>query len=214
MRLILPVLICLANLFLSSGVRAEQKPLYFLAMGLIKADKVQSFDKFLKQVTPIWQRHGMRPLFRGRPIDLHGPKAFLESRSSAFNDITLLKAASRQQFQNYLQDPYYRAVRELRLDASESFVVLEGMAESNAGEGFLSKTPLVAIKLRSDSESAVDTNLTLTIDLAGQIKGPVPDYLETIKTVDFHAVSFDDNPASFIPDSGSGASLIILESLK
>ena len=201
----------LSGLVLAQTVASQPRAeaLYFTYLTKISSGQQQTFERFLNEVQPIWDRHEMTVLARARIVDAYGTLG----DGFAPTEFGLLRAANRNAFNAYLSDPDYESIKELRTNSAEYFFVLESVGSAEDGPDFLKKTPLVALVLGTESKRREQANVALKINLAAAVKGTVPASLLTPGHLRFHAVSYDDNPTAFFSDSDPDAILLIGENL-
>ena len=193
--------------FVSSIGRAIAEPIYFVGLAKLKAEKSDLFESFMVRVNPIWKRHGLTLIARGKLIGSYGA----EHPHSTPDQVLIIRANSRVKFQDYLKDSEYQMIKGIRLDATRTFYVLEGKSVFENALKFLNNAPLFAIKLNQNMEVLKQSNLSLNISLVANILGSVPPTLKAIKSVNIIALSYDDNPAQFSIDENVNAQLLVLQ---
>ncbi|MEL6751775.1 MAG: hypothetical protein AAFO70_06815 [Pseudomonadota bacterium] len=150
---------------------AFAEALTFLAIASGPEGKQSQYEQFLKDVAPVWQRHGMSVVMRVTPLD-PWPKRF--------DDIALLKVTSRDGFQAYLADPDYRAIADQRLKAVDRLVILEGpLGVLPASRPVGTQLSLV---LQRDCRADVPA---ARVDLVGHVKGPRDQLFEEVGCIRF-----------------------------
>lgn len=194
---------------LISTVPASGQSLYFISLAWIKPDGQAHYDRFLQQVTPIWNRHGMRVIARGRVLDQISQDASTVTPS----EIAVLRIDDAADFDAYIADPDYQAIRRLRQDAVERMLVLEGTRGDDQQPPNLNAVPLFALWLARKNLTAPEPPVRLNIRLAAAIKGQVPAFFTGFSQASLLPMSFDDNPMGFLEAQGSEDVTFILEQL-
>ncbi|MEE9374718.1 MAG: DUF1330 domain-containing protein [Rhizobiaceae bacterium] len=191
-------------------VSAQAETLYFVSVATLAHDKREQYEEFLQKVAPLWRKHNMKILIRARIVEA----VAVGDISDAPHEIGILEVASRKDFQAYLADADYQLIKQQRSDAMENFVVLEGVASQLGALKYLSKTPMAAIVLSTKHIKPSKVSLSLSIQLAGQVKGPVSNFLKKMNSIQVHALSFDDNPMGYMPtNEQSGGALGLVGAL-
>lgn len=188
---------------------ARGEPVYFTYLASVKAEQNAVYEDFLTKVKPVWAAHRMTLLARAHLLS-HGQE---DMGDRGFSEIGLLKAETRQDFQNYLASSDYQAIKQLRLDAVDRFIVLDGEKATIDGANFLKRTPLIAAIFARTTNGPQDAHFQLQVDLAAPVKGRVGTFFSKVKSVSLIALSFDDNPMAFGPDDPATARLLIGENL-
>ena len=200
MRILIWLLISLGTSFPAFG-----QNLYFVSVAWVSPERQIQYNDFMRQVVPIWERHGMKVLVRGRVLG-----ALVDTAATPLpTEIALLQIESRQQFNNYIADPDYRKIREIRTEPLESMIVLEGTDSDMTDLSRLRTAPQLAVLFGPAAPSSEQPDLSLSISDIGAIKGKVPDPFATTANIGLFALSFDDNPMSFLPTEGSGMAFIL-----
>ncbi|MEE9314870.1 MAG: hypothetical protein V3V02_09490 [Rhizobiaceae bacterium] len=188
-------------LFTTCGLAlpALAEPIYFISVATISKGKQTQYDSFLKAVSPIWKKHKMQVLLRSRIVDMTAVGGVQDHP----HEIGVLRAASRADFKAYLSDVAYQKIKGQRLEAVDTFVVLEGVATQTAALKYLKNVPMAAIVLSTGQAKPSKVSLTIKVQLVGQVKGPISSFLKSVTAVQVHAVSYDDNPMGYMPDNKS-----------
>ena len=201
-------LVALFSAFITP-LAVQAQGLHFISVAWIPAEKQAKYDAFSRQVMPIWQRHGMTPLLRAKVI---GALAAVEGTKLP-TEIAILRVASRQDFENYIADPDYRAIRKLRTDAVEQMIVLEGTPVLTTDNPILATAPqfVMTFDLNDEADGASNLVFDMQVTLAGSIKGEALPFFNAKPHIGFFALSYDDNPMSFVAGSDSNSPVFILQ---
>ncbi len=100
------------------------KTLYFVSLIKLKPGYQNQYETFLEKVAPVWKRHGMRVLYRLKVT--HAGDRAVKIFGFQADEIAFIEIADGQNFSNYINDPNYRHIRSLRVDAAERLLILEG----------------------------------------------------------------------------------------
>ncbi|MCJ8310196.1 MAG: DUF1330 domain-containing protein [Rhizobiaceae bacterium] len=194
---------------LITPLAVQAQGLHFISVAWIPAEKQAQYDAFSRQVIPIWQRHGMTPLLRAKVI---GALA-AEEGTKLPTEIAILRVASRQDFENYIADPDYRAIRKLRTDAVEQMIVLEGTPALTTDNPILATAPQFAMTFDLNEEADGTSNLVfdMPVTLVGSIKGEASLLFNAKPHIGLFALSYDDNPMSFVSGAESNNPVFILQ---
>ena len=215
MRIILILAALLSALSAVATARAEG--LHFISVAWIPSEKQQQYDSFSQAVTPIWARHGMKALLRAKVVGALAGGDEGDNEIDLPSEIAILSVASRASFENYIADPDYRAIRPQRLDAVRQMIVLEGTPKPGEGNPLFDTAPQFAMTFTAIPEApgaateAPAPAFTMRVDLAGSIKGEVPDPFNTRPQISLFALSYDDNPMSFVGQNSSDTPVFILQ---
>ena len=206
------IILILAALFsaLSAVATARAEGLHFISVAWIAPEKQQQYDSFSQAVTPIWARHGMKALLRAKVV---GALAGGENAIDLPSEIAILSVASRASFENYIADPDYRAIRPRRMDAVRQMIVLEGTPEPSEDNPLFDTAPQFAMTFGASTEAtdAPAAAFRMRVELAGSIKGEVPKLFDSRPLVSLFALSYDDNPMSFVGQNSAAAPVFILQ---
>ncbi|MEP1264158.1 MAG: DUF1330 domain-containing protein [Rhizobiaceae bacterium] len=189
-------IICL--IFFATLAPAHSQAVYFVSLAWIKPDGQAQYEAFLEQVQPIWARHNMEVLTRTRVVDLLAGA----DQTIPPVEIAVLRAASQQDFRAYISDPQYQAIKALRLEAVDRMIVLEGAAKDEPQLNFIRSAPQFAVILGNSETPSMRPLLDIAVSLQGAIKGEVSPPFNTVVSVALLALSFDDNPLSFLEELG------------
>ncbi len=157
---------------------AQAERLTFVALAGV-TDKA-GYQAFLEQVTPIWERHGMRVVMAA---DVEG--------SDTFDHATLLDVDSRAGFRAYLADKDYKAIAPLRLGSVAHLTILEGphaLLPPRLADG-----TAISLLFQTDCEAEEPG---ARVSLVGPVKGDAAPYLARTGCVRF--VTADDTPTGTV----------------
>lgn len=194
----------LAILMAVSVLPARSAEVYFVALAEIHPQGQAQYDEFLSKVAPIWQRHGMSLVRRYQTVEAIAD----DTNTRPPDEIALIAVASRKQFQNYLRDEDYLAIKQLRIEATSRFTVIEADLRDSAFLAYLGQNPMACLKFQSRVTTAHAGQSVFDVTLVGNVKGPPPTYLPAVKSISVQPVSFDDNPMDFAADGGRLLSVI------
>ena len=215
MRIILILAALLSALSAVATARAEG--LHFISVAWIPSEKQQQYDSFSQAVAPIWARHGMKALLRAKVVGALAGGDEDDDRGGDEIDlpteIAILSVASRASFENYIADPDYRAIRPQRMDAVRQMIVLEGTSEPDEDNPLFDTAPQFAMIFGASNGAAEAPApaFTMRVELAGSIKGEVPNLFDSRPSVSLFALSYDDNPMSFVGQNSAAAPVFILQ---
>jgi hypothetical protein len=194
--------------------------LYFISLAQISEDKQAGYDAFIKAVTPVWNRYNMQVVLRSQVIDvitgngITGDGMMGDGQAEIPSEIAVLHVASRDEFNAYLKDPDYQAIKNLRAESVEVLAVLEGNAEEAHSSEFLKKASIFAVLLGTSYKPGSGTALDIAINGAGLIKGSPDHPFLAITSVQMFALSHDDNPLSFLADDSADTNILIAQRLQ
>ena len=210
MRIILILMALFSALSAVSTARAQS--LHFISVAWIPPENQEKYDSFSQAVTPIWTRHGMKALLRAKVVGaLAGDQPDLIADLPS--EVAVLQVASRQDFENYIADPEYRAIRSQRTEAVRQMIVLEGTPEEGAITPIFETAPQFAMTFAESQPTAEAAKpaFKIQIELAGSIKGEVPSPFDSRPQISLFALSYDDNPMSFVGQNGEETPILILQ---
>lgn len=180
-----------AIMALSMAIAGAADGGYFIAVGKTDPARAASYETFLAKVKPVWNRHGMHVVLRVKARYLMNAKAELTP-----DDITVLRYESRAQFNAYLADPDYQAIKQLRLNALPHLAIMEAQDVRRDGLAYLAKTPMALVSFDLQKPVADSPAFTLGVDLIGPVQGQMAAAWKGVTHVRFAPLSFDDNPMS------------------
>ena len=192
---------------LSTHALAQSPGLHFISVAWIPPEKQAQYDAFSAEVTSIWKRHGMKALLRAKVVGALAGEDVVELPT----EIAVLSVASRADFENYIADPDYRAIRPQRMDAVSQMIVLEGTPLEPAP--LFQTAPQFAMTFSAGEWETIETKpaFQMQVALAGSIKGNVPQPYAAKPNIGLFALSYDDNPMSFVADASSRFPVLILQ---
>lgn len=207
MRIILIFVALIIALIASAPARAQG--LHFISVAWIPPEMQDQYDAFSKAVAPIWERHGMKARLRAKVVGALAGGAEIDLPS----EIAILSVASRASFENYIADPDYRAIRSNRLDAVRQMIVLEGTPQPDADNPLFDTAPQFAMTFVANhaATQAPAPAFNMQVELAGSIKGAVPSPFDARPDISLFALSFDDNPMSFVTGNAQDLPVFILQ---
>lgn len=209
---IVRIILILAALLsgLCAAATAQAQNLHFISVAWIPPEKQEQYDSFSQSVAPIWARHGMKALLRAKVVgalagDQQGQEVDLPS------EVAVLSVASRQDFENYIADPEYRAIRTQRTESVRQMIVLEGTPTDDTDNPIFATAPQFAMTFVESNQSAEVAMpvFKMQVELAGSIKGTVPGPFDSRPQISLFALSYDDNPMNFV-EQGSGAKPVFI----
>ena len=180
MRFFIFLFTCLMTVFPTYG-----QSLHFVSIAWVSHGKQALYDQFNEKIAPIWTRRGIEVLLRAKVIGTLTD----DNRPDLPTEIAVLRIASRQQFQDYIADPDYQAIRSQRTGSIDKMIVLEGTAHSDDTASLLPTAPQFAVLFGPSSPSETAPALELSTSLVGSIKGPIPAHFSHPMPVNLFALS-------------------------
>ena len=175
---------------------AMAEPVFFVNVIEIGQGKQARYEDFLNSVAPIRKKHGIEIIARARIVDLNSYGGV----ELVPHEVEILWSQNKQAFMAFESDTEYLKIKLDRLNAVESHILFEGKAVEQAGLKYLKNVPMAAIVLSNKLAKPSKVSLTLEIQSATPVKGSAKEFARAIKSVQIHAVSFDDNPMGYMPD--------------
>ncbi|NKB51159.1 MAG: hypothetical protein GKR97_02870 [Rhizobiaceae bacterium] len=114
----------------------------------------------------------------------------------------MLEVVSRKDFHAYIADPDYQAIKQLRLDSVDKMLVLEGQVRQPPKSEFIQSIPQFAVIAGDFPPFEPQPLMDIGVSDRGAIKDPVPASFSAVQSVAVMALSYDDNPLSFLDNLG------------
>ncbi len=196
--------VALLFILLWGAFPALAEPVFLINMISLRAEHEKKLNDFLKATTPLQNQHGLKFLFRFRVVDhtLVGNVDFMPIET------IVLRADSKKGLKSYLASSEYIELRSEVSGITQNFSQLQGVATETIGLKYIPNVPMAAMLLGSTMSPPTNASLTISIQRITHLKGTRSKFLKTIKSVQIHAVSFDDNPMGYMPNSDTKGSAL------